>query len=272
MKEAAAKEKKAEQPETKKGDDKDSTTIIESTQSSPPASGSTQGKSIKKPSSKASAAAKLLKSAFKKVHEKKKSKLEDQVATLASQVAELSKLNENVKELQDKVDIFLAKDVTENLEAALAAQAQEYMSQHLVAELKDLLAPMRDELTKFAEQAVKKVIRSTTFTLRADKSTAPLPGLSLDDLEAQLLEKLANKFTLTPEEAKVLEALKDKMTKDTCSTEADKLKRRRDDEDRDPNSQAKKQKQAEGPSSRTPVIPPTSTTSSHQPKASGSAP
>ena len=64
------------------------------------------------------------------------------------------------------------------------------------------------------------------------------------------------------------------MSKETCSTKADKLKRPRDDEDQDPNSQAKKQKQAEGPSSqpKEPVIPPTTTTSTQQPKASGSGP
>lgn len=124
------------------------------------------------------------------------------------------------------------------------------MEQHLVTELKDLLAPMRGELTKIAEQAVKKVIRSTSFTLRADKTTLPQPELTLDELETQLFDKLASKFTLSPDETKFWEALKAKMSKETCSTEADKLKRQRDDEDRDPNSQAKKQKQAEGPSSQ----------------------
>jgi flagellar biosynthesis/type III secretory pathway protein FliH len=47
------------------------------------------------------------------------------------------------------------------------------MDQHLITELKELLKPMRDELTKIAEQAVKKVINTTAFTLRADKT--PLP-------------------------------------------------------------------------------------------------
>jgi hypothetical protein len=39
------------------------------------------------------------------------------------------------------------------------------MEQHLVSELKELLKPMKDELTKLAEQAVKKGIRTTSFTL-----------------------------------------------------------------------------------------------------------
>jgi hypothetical protein len=183
----------------------------------------------------------------------------------------LTKLNTNVQELQEKVDTFLAKDVQENIEVTLATQAHQYMEQHLVAELKDLLAPMRGELTKIAEQAVNKVIRSTSFTLRADKTTLPQPELSLDE---QLLDKLASKFTLSPDETKVLEALKAKMSKESCSTEADKLKRQRDDEGKDPNSQAKKQKQVEGPSSqhKQPVITPTTTTSTQQPKASGSGP
>lgn len=170
------KDEAAKKPDSPKGDDT-TTTYIESSQSSPPASESTHDESIKKPAStKASAASKLIKKAFRRVHDKKKSKLEDQVASLASQVAELTKLNTNVQELQEKVDTFLAKDVQENLEATLAAQAHQYMEQHLVAELKELLAPMRDELTKIAEQAVKKVIRSTSFTLRADESTLPQPG------------------------------------------------------------------------------------------------
>jgi hypothetical protein len=273
LKEEAAKATKVDQPEPQRGDD--TITHMESSQSSPPASDPTHDESIKKPTStKASAASKLIKKAFRRVHDKKKSKLEDQVASLASQVAKLTKLNTNVQELQEKVDTFLAKDVQEDLEATLAAQTHQYMEQHLVPELKELLAPMRDELTKFAEQAVKKVIRSTSFTLRADKSTLPKPEMTMDELESQLFDILACKTTLSPEETKVWEALRIKMSKDSCSTEADKLKRPRDDEDKDPNTQAKKQKQAEGPSSQpnAPVIPPTTTTSSQQPKESGSAP
>ena len=85
---------------------------------------------------------------------------------------------------------------------------------------------------------------------------------------------MASKTTLTPEDNKIWEALRAKATKESCSTEADKLKRQRDDEDNDPNSQAKKQKQAEGPSSqpKQPVNPSTTTTSTQQPKASGSGP
>jgi hypothetical protein len=96
----------------------------------------------------------------------------------------------------------------------------------------------------------------------------------VNELEAQLFNLLASKTTMTPEDIKVWEALQAKMSKESCSTEADKLKRQRDDEDKDPNSQAKKQKQAEGPSSqhKQPVIPPTTTTSTQQPKASGSGP
>lgn len=214
------------------------------------------------------------KSAFRRVHEKKKNRLEDQVKLLAKQVADLTKLNSNVQELQDKVDTLLAKDVQENLEATLAAHTHQYLEQHLVPELKELLEPMRDELTKFAKQAVKKVIRSTSFTLRADKSTLPKPEMTMDELETQLFDKLASKFTMSPEEIKVWDALRIKMSKDSCSTEADKLKRPGDDEDQDPNSKAKKQKQAEGPSSqpKEPVIQPTTTTSTQQSKASGSAP
>jgi hypothetical protein len=99
LEEEAAKAKKVDQPEPQRGDDKEVTTNIESSQSSPPASESTHDKSIKKPSTKASAASKLLKSAFRRVHEKKQNRLEDQVALLASQVADLTKLNTNVQEL-----------------------------------------------------------------------------------------------------------------------------------------------------------------------------
>jgi hypothetical protein len=267
------KEQPKDKPESPKGDDKDTSTNNESSQSSPPASEPTHDESIKKPSRiKASAASMLIKNAVKRVREKKKSKLENQVESLASQVAELSKQMTNVQEMNEKVDTFLAKDVQENIEATLATQVNQYMEQHLVAELKDLLTPVKGELTKIAEQAVKKVIRTTSFTLRADKTTLPQQELTLDELETQLFDKLASKFTMTPEDTKVWEALKAKMSKESCSTEADKLKRQRDDEDKDPNSQAKKQKQAEGPSSehKEPVIPPTKTTSTHQPKASGS--
>jgi hypothetical protein len=176
--------------------------------------------------------------------------------------------------MHEKGDTFLAKDVQEDMESTLAAQVNQYLDQHLVAELKDLLAPVKGELTKIAEQAVKKVIRTTSFTLRADKSTIPQQELTMDELETQLFDKLASKFTLSPEETKIWEALRANMSKESCSTEADKLKRQRDDEDRDPNSQAKKQKQAEGPSSqpKEPVIPPTTTTSTQQPKESGLGP
>ena len=85
----------------------------------------------------------------------------------------MTKFNTNVKELQENVDTFLAKDVQEDMESTVAAQVNQYLDQHLVPELKDLLAPVKGELTKIAEQAVKKVIRSTSFTLRADKSTLP---------------------------------------------------------------------------------------------------
>jgi hypothetical protein len=278
LKDEVAKEKNDEakdKTESPRGDDKDTTTHIESSQSSPPASESTHDKSIKKPSrTKASAASKVIKKAVKRVRDIKKSKLEEQVESLASQVSVLTKQMTNVQNMNEKVDTFLAKDVQEDMETTLAAQVNQYLDQHLVAELKDLLAPVKGELTKIAEQAVKKVIRTTSFTLQADKTTLPQQELTMDELETQLFNKLASKFTLSPEETKVWEALRAKMSKESCSTEDDKLKRKRDDEDRDPNSQAKKQKQAEGPSSqhKEPVIPPTTTMSTHQPKASGSGP
>jgi membrane protein involved in colicin uptake len=94
LKDEAAKDKNEEpkdKPESQRGDDKDISTHIESSQSSPPASESTHDEPIKKPTStKASAASKLIKKAVRRVHEKKKSKLEDQVESLASQVAELT--------------------------------------------------------------------------------------------------------------------------------------------------------------------------------------
>jgi hypothetical protein len=98
--------------------------------------------------------------------------------------------------------------------------------------------------------------------------------MSLDKLETQLFNKLASKFTMTPDEIKVWEALQAKLSKESCSTEADKLKRQRDDEDTVPNSQAKKHKKVEGPSSqhKEPVIPPITTILTQQPKASGSGP
>ena len=63
--------------------------------------------------------------------------------------------------------------------------------------------------------------------------------MTADELENQLLNMLASKTTLTPEDNKIWEALRAKATKESWSTEAEKLKRRRDDEDKDPNSQAK---------------------------------
>lgn len=131
-----------------------------------------------------------------------------------------------VQEMHVKVDAFLAKDVQEDMEATLATQATQYMEQHLLTELKELLKPMKDELTKIAEQAVKKVIRTTSFTLRAHKTPLPQQELKTNELEAQLFNILASKTTMTPEEIKVQEALQAKMTKESCSTKADKLQDR----------------------------------------------
>jgi hypothetical protein len=93
-------------------------------------------------------------------------------------------------------DEYLSKDVQEDMETTLVTQANKYMDEHLNRELKDLLKPMREELTKIAEHAVKKVIRSTTFTLRADKAPSPKQELSLEDLEAQLTGALGAKTTM----------------------------------------------------------------------------
>lgn len=83
LKDVAAKDKNddaKDKPESPRGDDKDTSTHLESTQSSPPASESTHDESIKKPTrTKASAASKLIKKDVRRVHEKRKSKLEDQV-------------------------------------------------------------------------------------------------------------------------------------------------------------------------------------------------
>ena len=161
------------------------------------------------------------------------------------------------------------------METTLTTQANKYMDEHLTRELKDLVQPMREELTRIAEQAVKKMIRSTTLTLRADKAPSPKPELSLEELQAQLTGALVAKTTMTPEEIRLWEALQAIMSKETCSTEAEKLKRQRDEDDQDPNTQAKKHKHAGGSSSQQtePVIPPTTTTTStQQPKASGSGP
>jgi hypothetical protein len=214
LKDEAAKviqDETKDKPESSKGDDKDTTTHNESSQSSPPASESTQDKSIKKPSrTKVSAASKVIKKVVKRVRDKGKIKLEKQVESLASQVAELTKQMTNVQQMHKKVDTFLAKDVQEDMETTLAAQVNQYLDQHLVAELKDLLAPVKGELTKIAEQPIKKVIRTTSFTLRADKSTLPQQELTMDELETQLFDKLASKFTLSSEETKVREALRAK--------------------------------------------------------------
>jgi hypothetical protein len=269
LKDEATKDK----PESPKGDD--TTTHMESSQSSPPASDSTKDKSIRKPSkTKTSAASRVIKKAVMRVREKKQTKLEVQVQSLASQVAELTKQMTSVQQMNEKVDTLLAKDVQADFESTLATQLTQYLDQHLVGELKELQAPVKGEVTKIAEQAVKKVMRTTSFTLRADRTPLPQQEMTADELENQLLNILASKTTLTPEDNKIWEALRAKATKESCSTEAEKLKRQRDDEDKDPNSQAKKQKQAEGPSSqpKQPVNPSTTTTSTEQPKASGSGP
>ena len=215
LKDEAAKEKQDEakdKPESPRGDDKDTTTHNESSQSSPPASESTHDKSIKKPSrTKASTASKVIKKAIKRVRDMKKSKLEEQVESLASQVAELSKQMTNVQQMHEKVDTFLAKDVQDDMEATLAAQVNQYLDQHLVTELKELLAPVKGEITKIAEQAVKKVIRTTSFTLRADKTPLPQQEMTSDELETQLFHILVSKTTMTPEDIKIWEALQAKM-------------------------------------------------------------
>ena len=74
----------------------------------------------------------------------------------------------SVQQMHEKVDTFLAKDVQADIESTLATQVTQYLDQHLVGELKELLAPVKGEVTKIAEQVVKKVIRTTSFTLRAD--------------------------------------------------------------------------------------------------------
>lgn len=132
----------------------------------------------------------------------------------------------------------------------------DYLTDNLVEiitpEVKSLIEPIKDNLEHKIRSVVRKMLSTTPFTLhpaKASKSTPTISESSVEDLLAQLYDKVAYKTNLTTEETALVNAIAANLSKESCKEAAGTLKRSREDDDPDPNSKGKKHKSATGPSS-----------------------
>lgn len=178
--------------------------------------------------------------------------LQEQVTNLTTLVTNLAKQVEDFQEAKQQIDKFMKAD----LEGIIKTFTFDYLTDNLVdivtPQVTSLVEPIKDHLEHRIRSVVKKMLSTTPFTLHPAKASTSTPTISessVEDLIAQLYDKVAYKTNLTTEETVLIDAIAANLSKESCKNAAGTLKRSRKDDDPDPNSKSKKHKSATGPSS-----------------------
>lgn len=169
--------------------------------------------------------------------------LQEQVTKFTTLVTNLAKQVEDFQEAKQQIDKFMKAD----LDGLIKTFTFDYLTNNLVEivtpEVTSLVEPIKDNLEHKIRSVVKKMLSTTLFTLhpaKASKSTPTIYESSVDDLLAQLYDKVAYKTHLTTEEKALIDAIAANLSKESCKEAAGTSKRSRKDDDPDPNSKSKK--------------------------------
>ena len=118
------------------------------------------------------------------------------------------------------------------------------------------------------------MLASTPFYLQTKKPPTHPNDLTSAELQDLLMTKLSDQKDFTPEEAALIDALYESLSKESCKEAAGTSKRPRRDDEPDPNSKSKKQKSGKGPTStqKEPATTIPASQPQQQPHGSESAP